>query len=75
MIQQFHFWVFTWKTKTKTLIQKDVHPDVHGCTIYENQNTEVTKCSLINDWVKTMWDICLSICLCVSIYYIDIMGT
>ena len=50
MIQQFHFWGFTWKTKT--LIQNDVHPDAHGSTVYKSQDMEVTKCPLVNYWIK-----------------------
>ena len=40
--------------KTKTLIRKDMHPNVHS-TIYNSQDTEATSTSVSTDeWIKNM---------------------
>ena len=32
-----------------------MHPNVHCSTIYNSQDMEKPKCSLIDEWIKKMW--------------------
>ena len=54
MIQQFHFWVFTWR-KQKHL--RYVHPYVHCSIIFNSQDMEATEVPIVDEWIKKMWSI------------------
>ena len=41
--------------KIKTLIQKDMHPNVHSSTVYNSKDME-TKCPSTDEWIRKMWD-------------------